>query len=353
MDLSAGTSSTMGLRDSDGLLENLAMRVHNGLDPETEQTLAQATSFGSGSSAVTLDEGTPMTLSYYRVLIDSSGNRFAATFPHIPGSNSTGTLIGDRFSIMVLPLPQTNEDGTTTYPTFDPTLGFTLAPRVSFGPANYSLSYPPLTSVDCFAAGTLIDTARGPRPVESLCAGDMIVTRDSGHRRLAWVRGTAVDATRLDVQPNLRPIRIRAGALGQGAPARDLIVSPQHRLLVRSIIIRRMFGHDEVLVAAKHLLGLPGISVLNPPEGIEYWHLLFDGHEILRANGAWAESLLTGPQALKGLGPAGRAEVLTLFPELAAPDHSPVPARPILTGREGRKLTERLSRKGRQLVEAL
>ncbi|MDO5613450.1 MAG: Hint domain-containing protein [Paracoccus sp. (in: a-proteobacteria)] len=353
VDLSGGKLDTMYLYDSDPMLENVAMAQRHGTQPETEQYLSQPLTLGSGTSTETLPEGTLMTFSFYRILEDDNGNRFAVSFPHLPGDDSIGTMVGNRYSLMVLPMAQTDADGNTTFPTFDPTAGFTVRQRPTFGPSHYSLPYAPLTSVDCFAAGTLIDTATGPRAVETLRAGDLIRTQDRGLQPLSWVRGTPVDAARLDVQPNLRPIRISAGALGQGTPRRDLIVSPQHRVLVRSVIVQRMFGHSEVLVAAKHLLGLPGISVLNPPQGVEYWHLLFPHHEIVRANGAWAESLLTGPQALKGLGVAGRAEVVTLFPELASPDHSPTPARHILTGREGRKLAERLGRKGRQLIEAI
>ncbi|MDO5631469.1 MAG: Hint domain-containing protein [Paracoccus sp. (in: a-proteobacteria)] len=352
-DLSDSRIDTMYLYDSDPMLENTAMVERYQPQPETEQYLSKPLTLGSGTSAETLPQGTLMTFSFYRVLVDDNGNRFAVSFPHLPGDDSIGTLVGDRYSLMVLPLANRDTDGNITFPSFDPTAGFTIRERPTFGPGHYSLPYAPLTSVDCFAAGTLIDTATGPCPVETLRAGDLIRTYDHGLQPLSWVRGTPVDAARLDQQPNLRPIRISVGALGQGTPNRDLIVSPQHRVLVRSVIAQRMFGQPEVLVAAKHLLGLPGITALNPPQGVEYWHLLFPRHEIVRANAAWAESLLTGPQALKGLGAAGRAEVVTLFPELARPDHSPTPARHILNGREGRKLAERLGRKGRQLVEAL
>ncbi len=92
-----------------------------------------------------------------------------------------------------------------------------------------------------------------------------------------------------------------AGALGPGHPARPLVVSPQHRILVRSAIAQRMFGSAEVLVAAKQLLSLDGIDVAQDLETVEYFHILFDRHEIVFAKGTETESLYTGPQALRGI----------------------------------------------------
>src|SRR5690606_11803499 len=128
--------------------------------------------------------------------------------------------------------------------------------------------------VVCFATGTLIDTDRGPRPVHLLRVGDMIRTRDHGMQPLRWLGGRQLSASELAGQTRLHPIRVAAGALGPGMPARDLTVSPQHRLLVRSAIAERMTGAPEVLIAAVHLLGHPGIERI-AAETIGYWHLMF------------------------------------------------------------------------------
>ena len=135
----------------------------------------------------------------------------------------------------------------------------------------------------------------------------------------------------------LRPVRIGAGALGPGVPACDLVVSPQHRILLTGTAVARHFETPEVLVAAKHLVGLPGIVSELPSEGVTYVHLLLEAHEILLADGAWSESLYTGPQAMRTMPAAQRAEILTLFPALAngASGHA-TPARRFLTGREAR-----------------
>lgn len=202
----------------------------------------------------------------------------------------------------------------------------------------------------CFARGTMILTEAGPVAVEDLRAGDMVVTRDNGPQPLRWIGSQAVSARMLRAVPRLTPVRIRAGALGDGLPEADLIVSPQHRVLVRSRIAQRMFGTAEVLVAAKQLLMLDGFELATDLAEVEYFHIMFDRHEVVLSNGAETESLFTGPQALRMVGPAARQELMTLFPDLAAPDHRPVPARDLAPGRTARHMAERHARNARALV---
>ncbi|SMO68804.1 Hint domain-containing protein [Paracoccus laeviglucosivorans] len=207
----------------------------------------------------------------------------------------------------------------------------------------------PAIGVTCFTAGTLIETPDGPMQVQMLQPGDLVLTRDHGPRPLRWIGRRLLSAAELRLAPQLNPIRIRTGALGQGVPQRDLTVSPQHRVLVRSAIARRMFGADEVLVAAKQLLALDGIEQLQVAQ-VEYVHILFDGHEIVASDGAWTESLYTGAEALKSLGQAARDEIFALFPELQG---SPAPAaRPFATGARARQLAARHQRNGKALVSA-
>ncbi len=208
------------------------------------------------------------------------------------------------------------------------------------------------TGVICFAAGTLIRTARGEVEVQDLRVGDLIQTKDRGLRPLQWIGGRKLGATDLAAFANLRPIRIKAGALGQNVPATDLVVSPQHRILVRSNIAKRMFDADEVLVAAKQLLMLDGIDIATDLADVEYVHFMFDRHEIVLANGAESESLYTGAQALKAVSPQARLEMLTLFPELFEEGREMPPARQLLSGRMGRKLAMRHLKNQKPLVRA-
>lgn len=210
------------------------------------------------------------------------------------------------------------------------------------------------TDVVCFATGTLIDTDRGPRPVHLLRVGDMIRTRDHGMQPLRWLGGRQLSASELAGQTRLQPIRVAAGALGPGMPVRDLTVSPQHRLLVRSAIAERMTGAPEVLIAAVHLLGHPGIERI-AAETIGYWHLMFDRHEIVFAEGAEAESLHLGPMALSGMSDDALTELRALFPDLVAAGIAGAPAptcRPVMRGKPVKKLIERQLRNFKPLVAA-
>uniref|UniRef100_UPI0035AF8BD3 Hint domain-containing protein n=1 Tax=Paracoccus sp. TaxID=267 RepID=UPI0035AF8BD3 len=160
------------------------------------------------------------------------------------------------------------------------------------------------TSVTCFADDVLIQTQDGPVAAGDLAVGMMVETRDDGPQPIRWKGKRRLSATDLEAAPHLRPIRILKGALGGGKPEADLVVSPQHRILVRSRIAQKMFGTDEVLVAAKQLCQVDGIDVANDLDGVTYVHFLFDSHQLVISNGAETESLHTGAEALKSVGPA-------------------------------------------------
>jgi len=205
--------------------------------------------------------------------------------------------------------------------------------------------------VTCFLRGTMIDTPDGPRAIEDLQIGDLVMTRDHGAQPIRWIGGRPVSTDTLAAHPKLRPIRIACGALGVNMPARDLLVSPQHRMLVSSRIAQRMTGEDEVLVPAIRLVGMTGITIAEDLDQVEYFHMLFDRHEVVYSNGAPSESLFTGPMALRSLAPEAIEEIFTLFPELRQPDHQPVPARQLVQGRIARKLVERHQQNQRALLE--
>ena len=196
--------------------------------------------------------------------------------------------------------------------------------------------------VICFAHGTLIETAKGDRPVETLKIGDRVRTKDNGYQRIGWAGSFEVAPIKLHQNPNLRPVRITAGALGNGLPKRDLLVSRQHRVLVASKIAERMFGSPEVLIPAIRLTALPGIFIETGNTKIRYAHLLFEKHEVIFSEGAPTESLFTGPEALKSVPPASRAEILSLFPELCDLNYKALAARAIPA--KGKRVKQMLAR---------
>ena len=200
--------------------------------------------------------------------------------------------------------------------------------------------------ITCFAAGTLIATKCGLVDIARLSVGDKVCTMDHGYQPVRWIGARKVQAV-----GKFAPIRFSRGALGQGLPTRDLRVSPQHRILVRSKIARRMFGSFEVLLAAKKMLGLPGVSVDRSANHVTYWHILFDRHEIVFSEGAATESFYTGGQALTGIGTQARDEIFALFPELEKPENPPVPARSIIRGKRQKKLLERHQKNDRLIYQ--
>ena len=179
----------------------------------------------------------------------------------------------------------------------------------------------------CFARGTLIEGDRGVIAVQDLTPGMLVRTRDNGLKSVRWIGTCTVDADEMAANPKLRPVRIAKGALGSGRPNRDLMVSRQHRVLVRSPIAQRMFSTDEVLVPAVKLIDLAGIEIVTENRCLEYFHILFDRHEVIRSDGAWTESMFAGPEGLKVMPGSASAEFGALHVARSAARHIPASGR--------------------------
>ncbi|MBT3141137.1 hemolysin [Phaeobacter gallaeciensis] len=208
------------------------------------------------------------------------------------------------------------------------------------GPTNASGEF---VDVVCFSSGTLIETLQGPMRVETLTTRDQVLIYDGSYEPIRWIGSRRLSSAQLEANPKLKPIQIRADALGTGFPMQDLSVSPQHRVLVSSRIAMRMFGSRDVLIPARKLLPLSGVDIVeNTAGGVEYWHILFDDHQVIWSNGTPSESLFTGPEALKAVSPDGREEIQKLFPQVCKPDFKPNAARHIPEkGKRVRKLVQR------------
>ncbi|MFD0980513.1 Hint domain-containing protein [Tropicimonas aquimaris] len=189
---------------------------------------------------------------------------------------------------------------------------------------------PASSGMICFASGTMITTPLGERPVEDLQVGDLVLTLDSGARPIRWIGAREVEAT-----GEMAPIRFAPGALGA---ERELLVSPQHRMLVSSADLELATGSCEALVAAKHLVN--GRDVARQEGGtVTYHHFMFDQHELVWANGVPAESFLVASNSVSAMTPEMLAEFKALFPELIT-DHARQGdlARPVLRGWEARAM---------------
>ncbi|WP_380057544.1 Hint domain-containing protein [Falsihalocynthiibacter sp. SS001] len=168
----------------------------------------------------------------------------------------------------------------------------------------------------CFASGTLIETPNGPRLVEELEAGDMVLTASGKPQTVRWIGTRTIHFGKAEEPKHLRPILILAGALGNGLPTQDLCVSPQHRIVLSSKWNDLHFGSRDVLVAAKHLVNGDSIKIDGNCTQVEYVHILLDQHEILISNGLPSESFHPGPVTLPSLDMAQQTELFELFPQL-------------------------------------
>ncbi|MDA8587046.1 Hint domain-containing protein [Rhodobacteraceae bacterium] len=162
----------------------------------------------------------------------------------------------------------------------------------------------------CFAVGTRIKTDRGEVLVETITAGDMVETKDHGLQPVRFIGQRTVAG-----KGRFAPIAFAPGAIGN---TQQLLLSPQHRVLVNHWRAELLFGNSEVLSPAKHLINGDTIKTA-PVDEVTYVHLLFDHHEIILSDGAWTESFHPGEASLDGFGAETREEILTLFPELADP----------------------------------
>lgn len=189
--------------------------------------------------------------------------------------------------------------------------------------------------VICFTPGTLVATEDGPRDVASLRPGDRVQTKDNGCQEILWIGDRRVSGARLHAMPHLRPIRLREGALDRGVPDAGLLVSPDHRMVLRGARARLLFNCDEVLVAAKDLINDDSVVLDRMAREVTYIHLLLPGHEVVFANGVETESFHPASAALATLEEGQRAALLSSLPDLAADAQSYGPyARRVLSQSE-------------------
>lgn len=192
----------------------------------------------------------------------------------------------------------------------------------------------------CFVRGTMIETPYGPRAIEDLAAGDTVLTADAGPQTILWIKSKVVPASVVKDFGALRPVRILKDTFGTGVPARDLQLSPMHRVLLHGSQSALNFGDDEVFCPIKFLVN--GQNILRDPVGdVEYFHVLFAQHQVIRANGCATESFLPGQIGLANFDADAQEEVFALFPELRSLPNSFGPAaRRILRRHESKVFSE-------------
>lgn len=280
---------------------------------------AGADSITGGAGDDTIDLGLNDSVADTVDLDDGSGSDVISNFV-APTDNGDGTYTGyDQFDVSDLTdaggspvnawdvtVSDTNGDGTgdaiLTFPNGESVTLVGVTPSQVDSAAKLNAM-----GIPCFTRGAMIETPRGEIAVEDLQVGDTVWTRDSGAQTIRWIGSKRVAA----IGP-LAPVLIPEGVLGN---TRDIKVSPQHRMLIGGWKAELYYGEPEVLVASKHLVD--GSVIRFVPGGeVEYFHILFDRHEIVVADGAPSESFHPGDQGLSVLDQEARREVFMLFPEL-------------------------------------
>lgn len=292
--------------------------------------------------------GTLLTVQNFDI-VDQNDNDLINRFANdsIDGSDIRASFPGDTVTVTLGNGSTVTITGVTFYladgrEVFTPTDGSQLedATLVSttFVTTQASVTPTELQPV-CFTVGTRITTANGPRPVEELSAGDLVLTADRGLVPIFMVHQRSMSPKHLQKNPKHRPIRIPAGALGLGLPQADLVVSPQHRMLIQSDIAERMFGEKEILVPACQLVGFMGVHRVAATETAQYVHVLLNHHGVVFAEGAPSETLFLGKQVHENLSVQEINRIRANMPRGSA--FLMQPARLFVRGPRLRKLLER------------
>lgn len=189
--------------------------------------------------------------------------------------------------------------------------------------------------VICFTPGTIIATPWGPRDVASLVEGDKVQTRDNGSVEILWLGRRKVTGARLKAIPALTPVRLRAGSLDNNVPDEGLLVSPDHRIVLKGARARALFNTDEVLVTARDLIDDHSILRDHSVKSVEYIHMMLPRHEIVFANRVATESFHPSSAALSSMEISEQDRLFDRLPELRGNTDMFGPyARRVLSGSE-------------------
>ena len=225
-------------------------------------------------------------------------------------SNVTGATFSDSYSGNALTIYYTKfgvQHTLFTFNNFTASAAPTITEVTATDPTGTSQSWIELTAT-CFTPGTLIETDAGPRPVEELRTGDKVLAVAGASPRrteIRWIGERRIDLRRHPKPEGLYPVRIRKNAMGDGLPARDLLVSPDHCLLI-----------EGKLIPAKLLINGMSITPERSVTAVHYFHIELENHDAVLAEGVPAETYLdTGNRGF-----FGNATTPDLIPELPDPE---------------------------------
>ena len=285
------------------------------------------------TSFVAVDDSTTMYANGTHTL-DVLGNDINATAGTLTITHLNGVPVTIGTPV-TLPSGETvtlNADGTITVVADADSDDISFSYEIESSTGQTDIGLVTVDTIPCFVSGTMIKTPSGEVPVESLEPGDLVMTHDDGAQPLRWIGQRTVTA-----KDSFAPVKIKAGTFGAH---RDLLVSPQHRVLIRDSLAELLFGEAEVLISAKDLVNDNSVRIQEGGD-VTYVHLLFDRHQVIFSEGLTTESFLPGPQTSHAFEQDVIDEICAIFPEID-PDtglgYSPA-ARRTLRGYEARMIT--------------
>jgi hypothetical protein len=148
--------------------------------------------------------------------------------------------------------------------------------QVNVGSSDTVIDY-----VACYCAGTLIRTPCGNERVEKLQIGDEVMTASGAARPIKWIGRRSYLGRFVTGRKDILPICIKAGALDDNVPKRDLWISPNHAMYL-----------DGVLIEAKDLVNGTSIVQAERADKVEYVHIELESHDVIIAEGALAETFI-------------------------------------------------------------
>ena len=226
------------------------------------------------------------------------------------------------FTITLIPVPDTGAQLLMLVGELPPCNQDLWVVRTSIDRSQTTAGARVAGGVICFTPETQLMTPDGVRQISTLRPGEMVLTRDNGPQPILWMGHRRMSGARLYAMPHLRPIRFRAGALGIGRPQDDLLVSPQHRMLIKGAAALALFNTSEVLVAAEDLINDTSILVDHALREVTYVHVLLEQHNVVWANGLETESFHPSNTALETVEESQRAGLLQILPDVGQNPHS-------------------------------
>jgi len=165
--------------------------------------------------------------------------------------------------------------------------------------------------------GTHLRTPCGPRRVENIRVGDLVVTRDAGLQPVRIAFSRKLTAGELAADPSLAPVRLAPRAIAPMMPARELLVAPGHRLLIPGWRLEDKADTEMTLLPARELTGAnDAIHTARDVGDVTYFNIVFDEHVVFCANGLPVESFRPTPAALDAIDRNVGDDIRRLFPSL-------------------------------------